>query len=177
MTNLEMVYKTTTIALNSYLQFSRGRMLQGVLEHDKKKKLHSLVKESRKFKLQLNLTQEEIDTNTKPTKAAKDLKKKVKNASLEEMKKGWRETALHGNDPLRTDKADVDRATTHQWLSSSSLNGETDGFVLAAQDQSLFTRAYQSRTLNNGADHNCRLCTERGSNRLCSISMSYHCKY
>ena len=88
MTNLEMVYKTTTIALNSYLQFSRGRMLQGVLEHGKKKKLHSLVKESREFKLQLNLTQEEIDTNTKPTKAAKDLKKKVKNASLEEMKKG-----------------------------------------------------------------------------------------
>ena len=30
MTNLELVYKTTTIGLNSYLQSSRDRMLQAV---------------------------------------------------------------------------------------------------------------------------------------------------
>ena len=79
LSNLEMAYKTTTITLNNYLQSSRDRMLQDVLEHGKKKKLHSVVKESRKFKFQLNMTQEEIDINTKPTKAAKDiLKKKTK---------------------------------------------------------------------------------------------------
>ena len=88
MTNLEMAYKTTTIGLNSYLQSSGDRMLQAVLQDKKKKKLHSVVKESRKFKFQLNITQEEIDINTKPTKAAKDIKKKTKNASLEDMKKG-----------------------------------------------------------------------------------------
>ena len=79
LSNLEMAYKTTTITLNNYLQSSRDRMLQDVLERGKKKKLHSVVKESRKFKFQLNMTQEEIDINTKPTKAAKDiLKKKTK---------------------------------------------------------------------------------------------------
>ena len=31
----------------------------------------------------------------KPTKGAKDIKKKAKNASLEDMKKGWREKPLH----------------------------------------------------------------------------------
>ena len=159
MTNLEMAYKTTTIGLNSYLQSSGDRMLQAVLQDKKKKKLHSVVKESRKFKFQLNITQEEIDINTKPTKAAKDIKKKAKNASLEDMKKGWKEKPLHRKYPLRTDNADVDRATTHQWLSNSSLTGETEDFVLTAQDQSIFTRAYQSRILNNGADPNCRLCT------------------
>ena len=76
LSNLEMAYKTTTITLNNYLQSSRDRMLQDVLEHGKKKKLHSVVKESRKFKFQLNMTQEEININTKPTKAAKDILKK-----------------------------------------------------------------------------------------------------
>ena len=71
-------------------------MLQSILQHEKKKKLHSVVKESRKFKFHLNMAQEEIDINTKPTKAAKDIKKKAKKASLEVMKKGWREKPLHG---------------------------------------------------------------------------------
>ena len=109
MTNLEMAYKTKTIDLNSYLQSSGDKMLQAVLQHEKKK-LHSVVKESRKFKLQLNMTQEEIDINTKPRKTAKDIKKKVKDANLEDMKKGWSEKPLHGKYPLRTDNVDVDRA-------------------------------------------------------------------
>ena len=72
-----MAYKTTTIGLNSYLQYSRDRMLQAVLQHKKKKKLHSVVKESRKFKFKLNMTQEQTEINIKPTKAAKDVKKKA----------------------------------------------------------------------------------------------------
>ena len=115
MINLEMTYKTTTLGLNSYLESSEDRMLHSVLQHKKKKKLHSVVKESRKFKFQLNMAQEEMDTNMKPTKAAKDIKKKAKNASLEDMKKGWREKPLHGKYPLRTDHADVDKATT-RWI-------------------------------------------------------------
>ena len=102
-TNLEMVYKTTTAGLNSYLQFSGDRILQAVLQHEKKKKLYSVVKESRNFKFQRNVAQEEIDINIKPTKAAKDITKKSKNASSEDMKKGWREKPLHGKYSLRTD--------------------------------------------------------------------------
>ena len=71
-------------------------MLQAVLQHEKKKKLHSVVKESRKSKFHLNMTQEKIDTDTKSIKTAKDMKKKGKNTSLEDMKKGWRERPLHG---------------------------------------------------------------------------------
>ena len=36
-----------------------------------------MVKESKKFKFQLNMAQEEIDINIKQTKAAKDVKKKA----------------------------------------------------------------------------------------------------
>ena len=150
-----------TIGLNSYLESSEDTLLHAALQHEKKKKLYSVAKESRKFNFQLNMAQEEIDTNMKPRKVAKDIKKKAKNASLEDMKKGWREKPLHGKYQLRTDHADLDKATTHQWLSSSSLKGETEGVILAAQDQSISTRVYQSRILKNGADSNCRLCTEQ----------------
>ena len=64
MPNLEMVYKAMTIDLKSNLQSSSNRML---------------VKESMKFKFKLNMTQEDIDINIKPIKAAKDIRKKTKN--------------------------------------------------------------------------------------------------
>ena len=46
MTNLEMCFKTTAIGLNTYLLSSGKRMLKLVLEYKKKKKLHSVTKES-----------------------------------------------------------------------------------------------------------------------------------
>ena len=93
-------------------------MLQAVLQHERKKKLQSVVKESRKFKLQLNITQEEIDINTKPTKVAKDIKKKANIASIDDFQKGWREKPIHG-------KYWLDRVTTYE-LSSSSLKRERE---------------------------------------------------
>ena len=57
---------------------------------------------------------------------------------------------------LRTDNAHADRATTHQWLISSSSKEENEGFILAAHIyKSISTQAYQSRILKNGADPNC----------------------
>ena len=77
------------------------------------------------------MTQEKIDTNMK------DIKKKTKNASLEDIKKGWRQKLLHGKYPLSPDYTDVNKATIHQWASNSSLKGETAGFILTAQDLSI----------------------------------------
>ena len=78
MINLEMTYKTTIIDLHSYLEPSEDRMLHAVLQQEKKKKLHSVVKESRKFKFQLHMAHKETDTNMKPKKAAKGIKKRPK---------------------------------------------------------------------------------------------------
>ena len=47
-------------------------MFHAILQHKKKKTLHSVVKESRKFRFQLNMAQEKIDVNIKTTKAASD---------------------------------------------------------------------------------------------------------
>ena len=48
---------------------------------------------------------------------------------------------------MRSEKADVDQGNTHQWLRSAGLKAETEGFVMAAQDQSLFTRNYQYKII------------------------------
>ena len=48
----------------------------------------------------------------------------------------------------------------HEWLQSSGLKAETEGFVVAAQDHSLATRYYQQKIIKNGTDPKCRLCHE-----------------
>ena len=159
MINLEMCFKATTIGLNTYLLSSDDRMLKLVLQHGKKKKLHSVTKESQKFKFQLNMTQEENQQTTEATKTGKEIERKAKLGYLDGMKKTWREKPLHGIYLLKTDNGDIDRTTTNQWLISSSLKGEIEGFILAAQYQSLATRVYQAKICKNGADPRCQLCT------------------
>ena len=55
----------------------------------------------------------------------------------------------------------VDEMATHQWLRSSRLKRETEGFILAAQDQSLFMQNYQLNVIYNGAEPKCRFCDEK----------------
>ena len=62
--------------------------------------------------------------------------------------------------PLLANNADIDQKRTNQWLRSSRLKAETEGFVLAAQDQSLPTRNYQVNVMKNRADPGCRICTQ-----------------
>ena len=65
-------------------------MLKLVLQHEKKKKLHSVTKGSRKFKFQLNIAQEENEQAIEATKASKEIKKKDKQGYLFDIKKTWR---------------------------------------------------------------------------------------
>ena len=45
---------------------------------------------------------------------------------------------------MRSQKSDVDQGSTHQWLRSAGLKAGTEGFIMATQDQSFFTRNYQA---------------------------------
>ena len=71
-----MYFKITAIGLNTYLLPSDDRILKLVLQHEKKKKLRSVTKESRKFKLQSNMAQEENEKKEKLLKLQKRLKRK-----------------------------------------------------------------------------------------------------
>ena len=56
--------------------------------------------------------------------------------------KQWEEKELHGRYPKRIREADVGDYKTNQWLRSTGLKAETEGLIIAAQDQSLPTKSY-----------------------------------
>ncbi|XP_078357225.1 uncharacterized protein LOC144642106 [Oculina patagonica] len=84
----------------------------------------------------------------------------ARNKTKEKLTKQWEDKALHGRYPKRIKEADVDHHKTNQWLKSSGLKAETEGFIIAAQDQSLATRSYHARIIKDGTSPLCRMCNK-----------------
>ena len=159
MMELEISYKTTTIGTQKYLRISNDWMIQLVRQHDENKILHSIVKEARRFKREFELQNENtVNEDLPATKQAKHLKLCAKKCATKQLSDSWSQKPLHGKYPIRCQQADVDQTATHQWLRNLGLKAETEGFILAAQDQSLFTRNYQANILRNVASDKCRFC-------------------
>jgi hypothetical protein len=72
-------------------------------------------------------------------------------------KDGWRNKALHGQ-YLRQLDEETDVAKTFKWLTEGNLSIEAEGFITAAQDQAITTRAI-AKTFHKTVDSDrCRLC-------------------
>ena len=54
----------------------------------------------------------------------------------------------------------MDKKDTFNWLKSSSLKTETEGFIIAAQDQSLKTKNYITNIMKVESDPLCRFCDQ-----------------
>ena len=65
---------------------------------------------------------------------------------------------MHGRYPKRLEEGDVDNIESNQWLRTSGLKPETEGLIIAAQDQSLKTRYLRSKIIKDATDPNCRIC-------------------
>ena len=59
---------------------------------------------------------------------------------------------LHDQYPLRANKNDADQEKTHQLFRSLGLQAETEGSILAAQDQTRLTKNYRAKVMKNLAD-------------------------
>ena len=100
---------------------------------------------------------EDLDGNRDSIKA---IKVAAKQNALKQLESKWENKPLHGQYTKRINKADVDKSATFAWLKSSGLKGETEGLIMAAQDQSLPTKAQQARVYKCTNDPKCWLCTE-----------------
>ena len=105
----------------------------------KEKKLHSIKKESTKFATELNI-ETAVGTELPCTSQARNLKRSAKQEGVKKIKERWEGYPLHGQYPKRSKQADVDQDKTHLWLRVMGLKADTEGFIMVAQDQSLFTR-------------------------------------
>ena len=158
MMQLENAYKVSTIGLKCYLESTNEDMLQCVNEHDKKKKLYSITKDDEKFRNEIKLEKENEVTSETPVERAKRVKLIAKKLLQKNMKKTWEGKPLHGQFVKRTTKPNISQGLTHRWLKSAGLKSETEGFLIAAQDQSLPTRNYQRHISKTIADDKCRMC-------------------
>ena len=96
-----------------------------------------------------------------PLQSTQDIwRKQPKQRDLSKSNKTGKTKYLHRKYPLWSQNADVDKGKTHQWLSNAGLKAETEGFIMASQDQSLFTRNYQAKIIKNSVDPKCRFCNK-----------------
>ena len=84
---------------------------------------------------------------------ADDFKKLVHEQRLSK----WKEKALHGQ-YLREVEQVASKKDTFQWIKSGHLKRETEGFLIAAQDQALRANAIKVKIDKQGGSPLCRLC-------------------
>ena len=159
---IEAESKIATIGMSEYLKQNNDWMMQCVKIHeDSKPLLTSVTRKATKYTNMIKYEVPPLSSNGNPTAKAKLLKKIAKNALLSQFAENWKQKQLHGQFANRIEQADVDKKKTLEWLKSSSLKPETEGFILAAQDQSLKTKNYEKHVMKATGDDKCRYCHEK----------------
>ncbi|CAB3387688.1 Hypothetical predicted protein [Cloeon dipterum] len=78
--------------------------------------------------------------------------------SLEDRKQEWRGKELHGRFLRVLESQNVDKEWSTEWLRTSGIFGETEGFILSIQDEVISTRGYQRHVMHQDVSDRCRLC-------------------
>ena len=133
-------------------------MLKLVKKHEQNKRMYSITSDAKKYLNEINLSTDNISENSLSAEKSKQIKIQAKIKNVNQLKEGWRDKPLNGKYSILASDSDLNFSLTYHWLASSGLKSETEGFIIAAQDQSLPTRNFQANILENGADPKCRVC-------------------
>lgn len=79
---------------------------------------------------------------------------------LQDEMNAWKQKSLHGRYPAELEDPSVDYLWSTKWLTLGYLYPETEGFIIAIQDQVIKTRNYAKYIINDPAiqTDNCRVC-------------------
>uniref|UniRef100_H2ZUK9 Reverse transcriptase domain-containing protein n=1 Tax=Latimeria chalumnae TaxID=7897 RepID=H2ZUK9_LATCH len=135
---LETAYKTSIMGMDTYL----------FREHEARKAKYSIIKMVRKFRIETGPAVEK----------AKITKRAMKQVIKDKGKKAWEEKPLHGQFLRNANCVYIDLTASFQWLRGSGIKGETESFIMSAQDQALNIRYYQKQILKSSIDSQCRMC-------------------
>ena len=80
----------------------------------------------------------------------------------EVLKNKWKNKVMHGQYIRNIDGQLISEEDTFLWLSKGDLKAETEGEIVAAQDQAIQTKYYATNILNTETDNKCRLCQKFG---------------
>src|SRR6185436_11810830 len=84
------------------------------------------------------------EVNTEGLLKPCETKAKYRQEVLNERERKWRPKALHGY-YLKDTEDKIDKAKTWQWLTNGEMKKETEGLILAAQEQALRINAIKCR--------------------------------
>ncbi|KAI5725906.1 hypothetical protein M8J77_021558 [Diaphorina citri] len=81
--------------------------------------------------------------------ASTDVQRNESIISNQEKNMEWRSKPLHGRHPHDTDHTFVDKIASHAWLVNGALFPETEGFMVAIQDQVVNTKNYMKHIIKD----------------------------
>ena len=86
---LELSYKSTTIGLDKYLQEREDTLLHFFIDHDDRKSLHSISKQSRKFTWELGVPAIPPAEDKASATFARRTKTKAKHQGRQQLRSKW----------------------------------------------------------------------------------------
>ena len=95
----ELSYKSTTIDLAKYLQETKDTLLYFVKDHDGRKPLSSISRQSMKFSRELGVPVMPPAEDEANTSYARRTKAKAKHQGCQQLRSKWESQALHGKYP------------------------------------------------------------------------------
>ncbi|XP_062816932.1 uncharacterized protein LOC134293409 [Anolis carolinensis] len=100
-----------------------------------------------------------IEVKNQKLLKAQQTKNQYKKATLQTRADSWHNKTLHGKF-LDKIEGKADKEKTWLWLTNGTLKKETEGLILAAQEQDIRTKAIQAKIEKSADDPKCRLCKE-----------------
>ena len=96
---LELSYKSTTIGLDKYLLETQDTLPHFVKDHDHRKSLYAISRQSMKFSRELEMSPIPAAEDEANTTCVCSTKTKAKHQGRQQLRSKWESKALHGKYP------------------------------------------------------------------------------